>query len=40
MTETYIVAIDLAKRQFQVCVAARDGKTVFNGGECLSTADA
>ncbi len=30
MTETYIVAIDLAKRQFQVCVSARDGKTLFN----------
>ena len=30
MTETYIVATDLAKLQFQVCVAVRNGKTMFN----------
>lgn len=30
MTETYLVAIDLGKRHFQVCATDETGKTLFN----------
>lgn len=30
MAETYLVAIDLGKRHFQVCATDASGKTLFN----------